>query len=525
MKKSLFLVFFVFFIISYSHAQFTQIWASRYNGVNEDVARCIATDKYGFVYVCGETMEGLRDILLFKYNPENGNVVWTKQINVSDDGNPKMIIDNKDNIYISFESWKVYTVKYKTDGTFCWIKDWGYKSLSIAYVSSIQQDKNGFIYVGGDYFINGGDRNWYVLKYDSLGNQIWAKEINGPYSTDDNFYNMDIDSNANLYCTGSTRVSGNNTDMLTMKIDSAGNIIWYKTLNGVNNLADGGSHLKLDKTGNVIIDGYCQNISSGFNIIVLKYSQNGALLWDTIYYDAYGNSYGIDIDKNNNIFVCGQLFDTITNSNMALFKISSDGRILWIKRYSSSNINPESANKVKIDSLGYIYITGSSVVNGSVDITTVKYSSSGQQLGVVFYNGPANANDSGLDLIIINNNLFVAGRSIGIGGNDFITIRYSLITDFKNETNEVTKDFYLHQNYPNPFNPTTNIRYAIPKNCFVKLIVFDALGRKVETLINEKQNAGIYETAFDASPYPSGVYFYRLDTDGFSDVKKMVVIK
>jgi hypothetical protein len=85
--------------------------------------------------------------------------------------------------------------------------------------------------------------------------------------------------------------------------------------------------------------------------------------------------------------------------------------------------------------------------------------------------------------------------------------------------------FTLSQNYPNPFNPVTKIQYELPKSGYVKLIIFDLLGREMETIVNEKQTAGTYEATFNASQYSSGIYFYRLITDGFSDTKRMVLIK
>jgi ABC-type phosphate transport system ATPase subunit len=83
----------------------------------------------------------------------------------------------------------------------------------------------------------------------------------------------------------------------------------------------------------------------------------------------------------------------------------------------------------------------------------------------------------------------------------------------------------ISQNFPNPFNLSTTIRYNIPKNDFVKLIVFNALGKSIETLANEEQNAGTYEITFDASKYPSGVYFYRLQAGDYSKTKRMILIK
>lgn len=85
--------------------------------------------------------------------------------------------------------------------------------------------------------------------------------------------------------------------------------------------------------------------------------------------------------------------------------------------------------------------------------------------------------------------------------------------------------YALSQNYPNPFNPSTGIRYEIPNSSFVKLVVFDALGREVRTLVNEKQSPGTYEITFNASQYPSGVYYYKLTAEEFSDTKRMVLIK
>lgn len=85
--------------------------------------------------------------------------------------------------------------------------------------------------------------------------------------------------------------------------------------------------------------------------------------------------------------------------------------------------------------------------------------------------------------------------------------------------------FGLDQNYPNPFNPLTNIRFRISDFGFVSLKVFDVLGSEVATLVNEEQSAGVYEIEFDASKLSSGVYFYRLQTDAFSETKKFTLIK
>lgn len=85
--------------------------------------------------------------------------------------------------------------------------------------------------------------------------------------------------------------------------------------------------------------------------------------------------------------------------------------------------------------------------------------------------------------------------------------------------------FFLGQNYPNPFNPVTNIKVNISKRGFISLKVFDVTGRVAAILIDKEMSAGIYNVDFSAMSLPSGVYFYRMETDNFSDTKKMILIK
>jgi hypothetical protein len=92
-------------------------------------------------------------------------------------------------------------------------------------------------------------------------------------------------------------------------------------------------------------------------------------------------------------------------------------------------------------------------------------------------------------------------------------------------SNNVPGQFVLYQNYPNPFNPSTKIKFDIPKQSEVKIIVFDILGREVTTLVNEQLKPGTYNVVFDGSNYSSGVYYYTLNINFFNQTKRMVLIK
>jgi hypothetical protein len=90
---------------------------------------------------------------------------------------------------------------------------------------------------------------------------------------------------------------------------------------------------------------------------------------------------------------------------------------------------------------------------------------------------------------------------------------------------ETPVNYTLSQNYPNPFNPTTKINFALPKSGLVTLKVYDIVGKEVATLVNEVKNAGSYSVDFNASNLSSGMYFYKVSVNGFSEIKKMMLIK
>ncbi len=91
-------------------------------------------------------------------------------------------------------------------------------------------------------------------------------------------------------------------------------------------------------------------------------------------------------------------------------------------------------------------------------------------------------------------------------------------------SSEIPAEYKLYNNYPNPFNPVTKIRYLITKNDFTTLKVYDILGKEIETLVNEKLSPGIYEVSFDGSNLPSGMYFYTIRSEDFTDTKRMLLV-
>jgi len=108
--------------------------------------------------------------------------------------------------------------------------------------------------------------------------------------------------------------------------------------------------------------------------------------------------------------------------------------------------------------------------------------------------------------------------------DDIKLTNYSTVTGI-NQISELAATYSLKQNYPNPFNPSTKIQYAIAKAGFVSLKVYDMTGKVVADLVNANQTTGAYEVDFNASTLASGVYYYKLESQGFAETKKMLLIK
>ena len=130
--------------------------------------------------------------------------------------------------------------------------------------------------------------------------------------------------------------------------------------------------------------------------------------------------------------------------------------------------------------------------------------------------------------VIVNALHFVdtlIGYSAGDSGNILKTTNGGGPVGLEQTSNQIPASFSLGQNYPNPFNPVTKISFNFAERTNVKLCVFDILGKEIDVLVNQLVNPGSFEIVWNAAQYPSGIYFYRLETQYFTETKKMILLK
>ena len=174
-------------------------------------------------------------------------------------------------------------------------------------------------------------------------------------------------------------------------------------------------------------------------------------------------------------------------------------------------------------------------LSGLNDSPITKLEVSGTNIYAGTHSGIYTSTDYGINWLAFNQgfnfipnagSLFIKDEYLFVGDGQSVWRRpLSEITDMQNISTEIPSSYLLSQNYPNPFNPKTAIRFQVTGNSIVAMKDYDVMGREVQTLVNERLQAGTYETIFDGSNYSSGVYFYKLITNKYTETKRMILMK
>lgn len=264
----------------------------------------------------------------------------------------------------------------------------------------------------------------------------------------------------------------------------------------------------------------------------------------------FTNESGTLAEINTGISANGEYPDiTISNANVVniVYRFSTDKRLYVLRRTAGTGNpfdapvaitpaglgNPAYWRGISTDANGRLYVTfqnstapapkGFFLVHGTgtsfVNPILVFEDSTSSYIG----RGSSSVAAKGNGEVAISFDP-TASRNGDVASDLFLKRGTITITSIQN-TNSIANDFSLAQNYPNPFNPNTVINFTLPFSGFVKLRVFNSLGKEVESLVNENLNTGSYSVKFNASDFAGGVYFYKLETENFTETKKMILIK
>jgi Secretion system C-terminal sorting domain/Beta-propeller repeat len=533
---------FFFLVSGYLSAQVTQEWIATYNGTGSGGNYAVknAIDKFGNLIVAGRSDSASEDYIILKYN-NSGNLLWAKRyagIEIGTDKIRDMILDDSANIYVTGLSYEGtsnggqnwLTIKYNPEGDMIWKKslDWtGHKSDVPA---SIALDKKENVYVTGYGFVGPPPllkEDLVVAKYNIDGDLGWTRSHSSSTVYSDEGYSVVVDDNDFIY------VSGYAVDsILTIKYDEFGNTIWERKFSNVISNYVVPLFSKIDKQNNIIVNGF-YSLATQDNFVTLKYDSEGNLLWDRIFDSPIGAqdyANALSVDDSSNIYITGSTF-TNFYFDLLLVKYAPNGDTLWAETYDGGMNSDDLGNCITNDGCGNTYVSGYSKSDISYfDFVTLKYNSVGELLWTKKYTNPLiiYGEDIVYSICIDKlNNVTITGTSQQNSNHYGITsIKYSQLTNYQNNIIFIPDEFKLYQNYPNPFNPTTSIKFEMPASGYVLIEIYNINGVKINTLVNEKKETGIYEVEFNGSNLSSGIYFYSFYINGkLKSTKKLILLK
>lgn len=520
---------FAFLINSVVVSQISPEWINIYNGQSnkDDFYYDCIVDNSGFIYCGGITENSSNRFKFFvgKYDSE-GLVVWQRifsELSNSNEYASSMALDSAGNIYLSGRrnDSLFLVVKYDNNGNVIWGNEFK-TNFRNSYVSAMGIDLFGDIYLSGYGSRLNADENMITMKVDSSGNLRWRNIFNSQYNKNDYSLGLALYKD-DIIITGYSE-DNNLWDALTFKYTAEGELLWMKRY-GNSNTGESGFVVKTDKEGNILVGGERGDGGLNRDILTIKYDSSGNFVWQAIYgTSSFDQASDLICDEYGNVFVTG--LSVQFGTAYTTIKYNSLGIQQWISIYNGPT-GGDAANSIALDTFGNIFVTGSSSSqdNGS-DIATIKYNFNGVQQWVHRFNGIGNDYDEGKKICVDpNNNIYVAGNTNRLLNSDGIIIKYSHLTSLVSNNSSVPSNYRLHQNYPNPFNPVTNIRFELPETGLLSLRIYDINGKEIVLKYFDVNTPGEYTYDINLSNFSSGVYFYKLSINGFSDVKKMIFLK
>ena len=430
----------------------------------------------------------------------------------------------------------ILLIKTDADGNKLWEKTLG--GTGNEYANSIAQCSDGnFIIAGYTTSYGSGEDDVIVIKTDVDGNEIWSKYFGGAASDQAN--KVIVTSTDNYLIAGFTDSFGTGEDdFYLICLDQDGNEIWTSVDGDANSQfakdiieTVDGDFLVVGSAGSFSPEGWGNR-----QVRLIKYDALGNIISTRDYGESTYQNWGNSIcSSNNGSYIIVGDADITYQDLYQVYSIKTDGgqSTEWNQRTGRGTNYDYGITVSKLDDNNYIVLGNSKSNASGNNVYILHLNESGSVLKPEII-GDIRSDWGAQGIVTADGNYYIVTghtNSSGAGLFDVLFLKIPVITITSvNKEEAVKKDFSLLQNYPNPFNPSTTINYTIPgigksRDLFVKLEILNLLGQPITTLVNEPQSPGTYNVKFDASNLPSGVYYYRLQADSFTQTNKMILVK
>lgn len=390
------------------------LWTARYDGAfhDNDEAYDVAVDKFKNVYVTGRSFANSYndDIVTIKYN-ESGTVQWIKSFDGPTSKNDipvGLVIDSLTNIiiagytYNSNNNFDIVTIKYNSSGDRLWVNYFNSPSNLDDYPTAIKSDKVGNIYIAGQVTNTQGFYDAVIIKINPNGVQEWVKYYSGTVNGNYNPSSIAIDTSGDVIVAISAPTLAASTDIIVIKYNSSGNVVWIQQYNGTSNGMDYPKKIVSIPSRDIYVGGWTENGSNYTDMLVLKYSSSGVKLWEAKYngvYNDYDFLEDMFVDQWGNVYISGTIENPNGKNNFATIKYNTSGTQQWVAYYQNSFKNSSEVTTIAMDNLGNIFVTGIEYDSlDNADIITVMYRQETYITGKVFFDTNNNGTYDSTDL-------------------------------------------------------------------------------------------------------------------------------
>ncbi|MEW5876153.1 MAG: hypothetical protein AB1752_13355 [Candidatus Zixiibacteriota bacterium] len=346
----------------------------------------ILVDAAGNSYVTGVSAGSgtLSDYTTLKYDP-SGNLLWEKRYNGPGSQNDSawaMAMDGAGNILVTGMSYSpgsgydYLTIKYNPSGDTIWTRRYNGTGSTLDGAEAIHVDGSDNVYVTGRSNGIGTFTDYLTIKYNSSGVMQWNRRYNGPGNVHDKGVAVATDASANVIVTGRSWSNTVRDDAATLKYDASGTLLWERRFNGAADNDDYANALAIDPFDNIIVVGAGHDTNSvNLDILAIKYDPSGNILWqrwvDNIYnQDDIG--YGVDLDTASSVYIVGHSW--LASRDLTTIKYSAGGDLRWVKYIHGAGDWHDVGRAIHVDGQLSVYVTGDSWGPGDdYDIMTAKY--------------------------------------------------------------------------------------------------------------------------------------------------------
>ncbi len=360
-------------------------WVRRYRGTQNinDEANSIAIDSAGNIYVAGYSTNtgNSSDATVLKYSP-TGVLLFARSYNSGPNQPDSWLdvkVDNSSNIYLAGRSGSTNSgnnfliMKLNSTGDTVWSKVFNGSSNASDFAKKIRIDTSGNVYAAGYLDNTGSGTDIFVVKVSSAGVIQWTKTITGPGNDTDEPYGLEVDNSFNVYLACRTTVSGANTDIMTVKLNTSGDTSWVRKFGGTANTNDEPRGLKVDALGNVYTGGFVMN--SNLDMALLRYSSSGLLTAQYILDKGPSdNINSLSINNTNEIIATGTInsdFGVVKFSQVfvGVNEISSPNKFV-LKQNFPNPFNPQTDISYSIPNTGSVKIVIYDILGNEIESIT-----------------------------------------------------------------------------------------------------------------------------------------------------------